>query len=126
MLKMSRGLYTGGNFKQNTWEKRREIGDLICDHEINDLVPTYFLSKYIMRSARTTTAFTFTREMVNFQKRDFYLIFLYTFTINCVTTGSRKKPIEYMFYFINRQQCIKSFRCAKCVALLVLYSRNYS
>ena len=21
MLKMSRGLYTGGNFKQNTWEK---------------------------------------------------------------------------------------------------------
>ena len=24
MLKMSRGLYTGGNFKQNTWKKAME------------------------------------------------------------------------------------------------------
>ena len=24
MLKMSRGLYTGGNFKQNTWKKTKE------------------------------------------------------------------------------------------------------
>ena len=24
MLKMSRGLYTGGNFKQKTWKKTRE------------------------------------------------------------------------------------------------------
>ena len=24
MLKMSRGLYTGGNFKQNTWKKAGE------------------------------------------------------------------------------------------------------
>ena len=24
MLKMSWGLYTGGNFKQNTWEKAKE------------------------------------------------------------------------------------------------------
>ena len=24
MLKMSRGLYTGGNFKQNTWKKSEE------------------------------------------------------------------------------------------------------
>ena len=35
-----------------------------------------------------------------------FSIFLYTFTINCVTTGSRKKPIEYMFCFIYSQQCI--------------------
>ena len=34
MLKMSRGLYTGGNFKKNTLKKRREIGDLICDHDL--------------------------------------------------------------------------------------------
>ena len=32
MLKMSRGLYTGGNFKQNTWK----IGDLICDHDLTN------------------------------------------------------------------------------------------
>ena len=36
MLKMSRGLYTGGNFKQNTWKKRRKIGDLICDHDLTN------------------------------------------------------------------------------------------
>ena len=34
MLKMGRGLYTGGNFKQNTWKKRRKIGDLICGHDL--------------------------------------------------------------------------------------------
>ena len=36
MLKMSRGLYTGGNFKQNTWKKRRKIRDLICDHDLTN------------------------------------------------------------------------------------------
>ena len=35
-----------------------------------------------------------------------FSIFLYTFTINCVTTGARKKPIEYMFCFIYSKQCI--------------------
>ena len=33
-------------------------------------------------------------------------MFLYTFTRYCVTTGARKKPIEYMFCFIYSQQCI--------------------
>ena len=32
---------------------------------------------------------------------------LYTFTINCVTTGARKMPIKYMFGLICRKQCIK-------------------
>ena len=36
-----------------------------------------------------------------------FSIFLCTFIINCVTTGARKKPIEYMFCFIYRLQCIK-------------------
>ena len=36
-----------------------------------------------------------------------FSIFLYTFTINCVTTGARKIPIEYMFCFISKEQCIK-------------------
>ena len=54
------------------------------------------------------------REMVYFQKCDF-LIFLYTFTINCVTTGARKMPIEYMFCFICSEQCIKIISsCKKC------------
>ena len=34
MLKMGRSLYTGRNFKQNTWKKARKIGDLICDHDL--------------------------------------------------------------------------------------------
>ena len=33
-------------------------------------------------------------------------MFLYTFTINCVTTGAQKKPTEYMFCFIYSLQCI--------------------
>ena len=36
MLRMSRGLYTGGNFKQNTWKKRRKIEDLICNHDLTN------------------------------------------------------------------------------------------
>ena len=36
MLKISRGLYTGRNFRQNTWKKRRKIGDLICDHDLTN------------------------------------------------------------------------------------------
>ena len=46
------------------------------------------------------------REMVNFQKWDYFSILLYTFTINYVTTGSPKMPIEYMFCFICSDQCI--------------------
>ena len=34
MLKMGRGLYTGGKFTQNTWKKQRKIGDLIFDHDL--------------------------------------------------------------------------------------------
>ena len=36
MLKMSRGLYTGEYFKQNTCKKRRKIGDRICDHDLTN------------------------------------------------------------------------------------------
>ena len=47
------------------------------------------------------------REMVNFPKMGFFFTsFLYTFIINCVTTGARKKPIEYMICFVYSQQCI--------------------
>ena len=53
MLKMSRGLYTGRNFKQNTLKKGEgKLGTLFAPFiwQINDLVPTYFLLDYIMRS----------------------------------------------------------------------------
>ena len=43
---------------------------------------------------------------------------LYTFTINCVTTGERKRPIEYMFCFICSKQCIKSISLLKKFGLL--------
>ena len=36
-----------------------------------------------------------------------FSIFLYTFTINCVTTtGARKTPVGYMICFIYSQQSI--------------------
>ena len=70
--------------------------------QIYDLVPTYFLLKYVMLSllARITTLYSENSDkMRNFQKC-FFATFLYTFTINCVTTGARNIPIEYMFCFI--------------------------
>ena len=33
--------------------------------------------------------------------------FLYSFTLNCVTTEARKMSIGYMFCFICSEQCIK-------------------
>ena len=36
MLKMRRGLYTGGNFKQNTWKKAKKIEDLNCNHDLTN------------------------------------------------------------------------------------------
>ena len=35
-----------------------------------------------------------------------FSIFLYNFTINCVTTGARKKPTEYIICFIYSHLCI--------------------
>ena len=62
MLKMSRGLDTGGNFKQNTWKKQRKIGDLICDHDLTYLrvgANLFFIRIYHAITACTTTTFTF-------------------------------------------------------------------
>ena len=42
-----------------------------------------------------------------------FSIFLYTFTINIVTTGARKMPIEYLFCFICSEQCIKTISSRK-------------
>ena len=53
------------------------------------------------------------REMVNFSKMGLFSIFLYTSTINCVTTGARKMPIEYMFCFISSKQCINIISSCK-------------
>ena len=52
MHKMSRGIILAEIFSKILGKKRRKIEDLICNHDltINDLVPTYFLLKYIMRS----------------------------------------------------------------------------
>ena len=101
MLKMSRGLYTGGNFKQNICNKAKDnwgpylrswfdkltiwcqlmfYQNILCDRCLHD----YHL--YVRKMLTN-------REMVNFQKWDFFSIFLYTFTINCVTTGARKKSL---------------------------------
>ena len=43
----------------------------------------------------------------------FFFDFFYTFTINCVTTGARHMPIEYMFCFICSKQYIKNISSRK-------------
>ena len=48
-----------------------------------------------------------------------FSIFLYNFTINCVTTGARTKHIEYMICFIYSQQCItiiSSLKICGCIS----------
>ena len=55
--------------------------------------------------------------MVNFQNLDFFPIFLYIFTKNCVATGTRKMPIEYMFCFFCSEQCIKIISSGKTCGL---------
>ena len=51
--------------------------------------------------------------MVNFTKMGLFVIFLYNFTINCVTTGTRNMPIDDMFSIICSEYCIKKIRREK-------------
>ena len=46
------------------------------------------------------------KRNVKLSKMGLFSIFLYTFTVNCVTTGAQKMPIVYMFRFICSKQCI--------------------
>ena len=52
---------------------------------------------------------------------ELFPLFLYTFTINCVTTGARKMPIEYVFCFIGSEQCIEIIssrkKCGLCCSV---------
>ena len=50
--------------------------------------------------------------------------FLCTFTLNCVTTGARKMPIEYMFCFICSEQCIKIISSRKKSAFKKMIPNN--
>ena len=122
MLKMSRGLYTGGNFKQNTWKKEEENWGPYLRSWFDILTiwsKLIFIRIYYAITACTTTTFTFgncwLKEKWYTLKIRTFLNFLYTFSINCVATGARKMPIEYMFCFTCSEQCIKVFcRSKKC------------
>ena len=62
--------------------------------------------------------------MVNFQKRTFS-DFLYIFTIDCVTTGARKMPIEYIstcFALFAAKSAQKIISSRKSVACSVLFT----
>ena len=54
-----------------------------------------------------------TREMVNFKKWDFS-IFLYTFTISCVTTGARKCLLSICFALFVENNAKNHFVAQKC------------
>ena len=57
-----------------------------------------------------------------------FSIFLYTFTINYVTTEARKMPIEYVFCFMCSEQCIKIIslrkKCGLCCSVFKKVIRN--
>ena len=62
MLKMSRGLYTGGNFKQNTWKKAKENWGPYLRSSFDKLTiwcQLIFIKVYYAITACTTTTFTF-------------------------------------------------------------------
>ena len=91
MLKLSRSLYTGGNFKQYIWGKTKENWGAYL--RFNDLVLTYCLFNYITRSmlAQIQKMLTY-REMVNFKKMEvFFSIFLYTFNQKTVSLQGHEK-----------------------------------
>ena len=62
MLKMSRGLYTGGNFKQNTWKKAKENWGPYL-RSLFDILTIganlFFIRIYHVITACTITTFTF-------------------------------------------------------------------
>ena len=55
MLRISRCLYTGGNFKQNTWKRQRKIGF----DKLTIGANLFFIKLYYAITACTTTTFTF-------------------------------------------------------------------
>ena len=63
MLKMSRGLYTGGNFKQTTWKKAKENwGPNLPHHDLTNqrfVTNLFFRKIYYVITACTTTTCTF-------------------------------------------------------------------
>ena len=126
MLKMSRFYTLAEILGKILLKKGRKIGDLIYELSIWCQLNLYYtmLCDYCLRDLHLYIWKMLTdREMVNFQKWDFFRFF-YTITINCVTTGTRKMPLEYMFCFICKEQCQKSIRHQISVACLVLYSRK--
>ena len=62
MLKMSRGLYTGGNFKQNTWKKSKKNWGPYLRSRFDKLrfgANLFIIKMHYAITACTTTTFTF-------------------------------------------------------------------
>ena len=104
MLKMSR-VYTLVEILSKIFVKKKENWEPYIRSWFDKL--TYFLLKYIMRSlpllARLTPLHLENDDKERnskLSKMALFSIFLYTFTIDCVTTGARKMPIEYIVCFI--------------------------
>ena len=67
------------------------------------------------------------REMVNFSKMELLSIFRHTITINFVTTGVRKIPIECMFCFICSEKYIQIISLRKkCGLFSSVLKENHS
>ena len=91
---------------------------------LNDLVPTYFLLKYILQSllARLTPLHLenvdYKKEMVNFKQIGLFRFF-FILLLKIVSLQEHDKCLlSNMFFFICSEQGIQLFRRAKSVACL--------
>ena len=85
---------------------------MLCDHCLHDL---HLYNRKMLTN----------REKVNFQKWDILFYFSLYFTINCVTTGAWKKPIEYIICFIYSQQCITIISLRKMCGFISSIFKNF-
>ena len=115
MFEMSRALYTGRNFKRNSWKIKGNFGTLYTFLTISANL-FYFIKMYNSNTASMAYAFTL-REYWLIEKRETFqngaFCDFFYFTLNCVTTRTRNMPIVYKFGFIYRKKIMKTLRRAK-------------
>ena len=107
MLKKSRGLDTGGNFKHNAWKKSEEkLGTLfaIMIWHIYESVQTYYkniscdhcMHEYHLYIWKMLT----NREMVNFQKWNFFEFSLYSYSKLCHYRSTKNAYSVYVLLYL--------------------------
>ena len=134
MLKMSRGYTIGCNFMQNICKKWRKIGELIYDHGLTKL---RFGAKLILikiyYAITACTIYTFyiwkmltNREMVNFQKWDFFDLSLYSNYKSWHYRSMKNAYWVYVLLYLYRTLHKNHFVAQKVQLVWFCIQENYS